>query len=356
VKALQSAVLNEIGYLAVRGVSGAVGAMDPGAAVRTARRVGRAYALSPINRKRFDRAVSQIGFGFPEWEAERVRDCAIASFENLACLGADMALIPRLLTADGWTHYVSTRNISPTVRTLIESKPSVLITCHCGNFEVLGYTVALLGFPMHALYRPFDSVSLDNYMRRTRSARGMTLVDKFGAVHRLPGLVEAGAPIGFVADQNGGDRGVQTPFFGRLASTYKSIGLLAMQFDANIVCGYARRTGGVGRAGFGYEMTVNDVFGPNEWSTHPDPLFYLTARYRWAIERIVRESPGQYFWMHRIWRSRPRHERLGRPFPESLREKIRLLPWMTDEVLDQVVEQSGIDAATLKRTGQSRLN
>ena len=71
---------------------------------------------------------------------------------------------------------------------------------------------------------------------------------------------------------------------------------------------------------------------------------------------MVRQSPGQYFWMHRIWRSRPRHERLDRPFPDSLKEKIRLLPWMTDDVLSQVVQQSALDAATLKKTGQTRLN
>lgn len=349
-------VVNEASYLAVRGVSGIVGALEPATAVRIARKLGRAFALSPFNRTRMERARSQIAYSFPDWESDRVHECAISSFENLISLGADMALIPRLLTADGWTRYVSTAQMSTTVRTLIESKPCLLITCHCGNFEVLGYTVALLGFPVHSLYRPFDSASLDSYMRRTRSARGMTLVDKFGAVQKLPSLVEAGAPIGFVADQNGGDRGVQVPFFGRLASTYKSIGLLAMQFDASIICGYARRTSGPGNEGFSYEMSVADVFGPDEWNTHPDPLFYLTARYRWAIERMVRQSPGQYFWMHRIWRSRPRHERLDRPFPENLKEKIRLLPWTTDEVLSQVVHQSAIDAATLKRTGQTRLN
>ena len=350
------AIVNEAGYLAVRGMSGTIGALEPVTAVRTAQKVGRAYALSPINRKRLDRAETQIAYSFPDWEPERARHCAIASFENLACLGADMALIPRLLTADGWTRYVSTSGVSETVRTLIQGGPCVLITGHCGNFEVLGYTVALLGFPMHALYRPFDSKSLDEYMRRTRSARGMTLVDKFGAVQKLPGLVESGAPIGFVADQNGGDRGVCVPFFGRLASTYKSIGLLAMQFNANIVCGFAKRTSGPGHEGFGYEMAVHDVFGPKEWSTHPDPLFYLTARYRWAIEKMVRDAPEQYFWMHRIWRSRPRHERLARPFPDNLKEKISLLPWMTEEGVDGVIEQSKIDAATLKRTGQTKLN
>src|SRR5438093_153975 len=74
--------------------------------------------------------------------------------------------------------------------------------------------------------------------------RGMTLVDKFGALRQLPRLVQGGAPVAFVADQNAGDRALFVPFFNRLASTYKSIGLLALQFDATIVCGFARRLPG----------------------------------------------------------------------------------------------------------------
>ena len=43
----------------------------------------------------------------------------------------------------------------------------------------------------------------------------------FGAIRELPALVAAGAPIGVVADQNGGDRGVFVPFFGLLSRAAK---------------------------------------------------------------------------------------------------------------------------------------
>jgi hypothetical protein len=99
-----------------------------------------------------------------------------------------------------------------------------------------------------------------------------------------------------------------------------------------------------------------DAFGPEDWSTHPDPLFYLTSRYRRAIEAMVRRAPEQYLWMHRIWRSRPRHERLGKPFPAALEEKIRLLPWVRDEDLGAIKAHSERDAATLAATGADRLS
>jgi len=125
-----------------------------------------------------------------------------------------------------------------------------------------------------------------------------------------------------------------------------------------VVCGFAKREvrAGGDPDSLGYRIELNDNYGPEDWSTHPDPLFYLTARYRYAIEQMVRMAPEQYLWMHRIWRSRPRHERLAKPFPGSMLEKLRLLPWMNDEAIERLKDHSVRDARTLAATGQTRLS
>ena len=53
----------------------------------------------------------------------------------------------------------------------------------------------------------------------------------------------------------------------------------------------------------------------------------------------IREAPEQYLWVHRRWKSRPPHERLGRPMPDRLREKLRQLPWMTDEEMERLEQR-----------------
>jgi len=198
-------------------------------------------------------------------------------------------------------------------------------------------------------------------------------VDKFGAAERLPELIDAGEPVGFVADQNAGDRGLFVPFLGRLTRTYKTIGLLAMRARATVVCGWARRivqgevdqpvrrgfSAGVGSAeidrGFRYRIEIPDVIHPEDYERQPDPLFYLTARYRRAIETMVRTAPDQYLWMHRIWKSRPRHERAHKPFPRSLRERLAALPWLDGAGVDALVERSDRDRALLAELGVDRL-
>ena len=56
-----------------------------------------------------------------------------------------------------------------------------------------------------------------------------------------------------------------------------------------------------------------------------------------------------------MWKSRPRHERLNRPFPDTLRRKLEALPWMTLDELERIVERSEQDRAFLAEHDMTRL-
>jgi KDO2-lipid IV(A) lauroyltransferase len=89
-----------------------------------------------------------------------------------------------------------------------------------------------------------------------------------------------------------------------------------------------------------YEFVVGDVIEPEDWKAHEDPLYYLTARYTRGIERLVAEYPEQYLWIHRRWKSRPRHVRAGKPMPATLERQLRSLPWLQDGEADTLIETS----------------
>ena len=127
--------------------------------------------------------------------------------------------MPRLITEEGFIRHLIFTDIAPGLHKLLSEKPVILITGHVGNWELIGYGIAMLGFPVHAVYRPLDLKPLDDWVYRSRQRRGLTLVNKFGAVQALPPILKAGHPVGLVADQSGGDRGLFVPFFGRLAHT-----------------------------------------------------------------------------------------------------------------------------------------
>ncbi len=360
---------NPLVYGAIRAGAAGLNTIGVEPAMRFTRGIAPLFAKFFVSRARFQRAVDNLSWCFPSWDPQTVREHALESYKHMACLASEIALAPRLLSEDGYALHVEVGDLGPGLEALRHGKPCIVITGHAGNWELLGYTLAALGFPMHALFRPLDLPALNDWLFRTRSRRGITLVDKFGAAERLPAILERGLPVGFIADQNAGDRGLFVPFFNRLSSAYKTIGLLAMRYGAPVVCGHAMRLSGIdadARGGpgsdaarasrnaglFRYRIDVVDVVRPEDWADQPDPLFYITARYRRAIETMVRRAPEQYLWMHRYWKSRPRHEREGRPFPAQLREKIAALPWVDEEDVQTIVDRSARDAREIAATAR----
>ncbi len=293
--------------------------------------------------RRRDRTAGNIRRSLPHLNNDEVQELTRLSMRHLLQLFiVEVQMTPRLITPTTWQNHVTFGHLGRAIEILSSPKPSIFITGHCGNFELLGFTLATAGFPLTALARPLDLPRINDYVMGIREHRGMSIMTKFGAMEQLPKLLEDGKRIAFIADQNAGDKGMFVPFFGRLASAYKSIGLLAMRFNTPIICGLARR---VMPNQFHYQINVEHIIEPEDWANQPDPLYYITARYTKAIEDMVRRAPDQYFWIHRRWKSRPRHERLGKAFPKSLREKLSQLPWLDDAQVQHIITASDEESA-----------
>ena len=315
-------------YAALRLASGLLEPYPPDRNLVTAARI--ADLAARISPRRTARARANIARSFPGMPAAEVERVAAESMRHMFGLFlVDAMVMPRVVREWSWPRVARFDRFAEAMRLLSAREPCIFLTGHVGNWEILGYLLALLGFRMTALARPLDNPLLSDWLFRARESSGLRVITKWGATDEVQRVIESGGKVGFIADQNAGDDGLFVPFFGRLASSYKSIGLLAIRYRIPVVAGYAARLDGR----FRYEIRVTDVIRPDDWESQPDPLFYLTARYARALETMVREEPGQYLWIHRRWKSRPRHEREGKPMPDRLRAKLESLPWMTPELL-----------------------
>lgn len=321
-------------YLAIRMAEMALCIWPQRSNMRFGAQIGRLYNLLDTKNRR--RILYNLGFAMPELSDAQRMTLSTEVTENLVRLFMEILHSPRTLHPDSWGDLaiVKAPTIAPAVDLLNSGKPVIMLTGHFGNWEIMGTMMALMGFDLDAIARPFDNPLVYDWMVGIREKRGLRLITKWDATDRMVEVLDGGGALAFIADQNAGDRGIFVPFFGKLASSYKSIGLLAIQKNVPIVCGYARRL----NDSMGFEIGATDTIYPEDWQSQEDPLYYVTARYMRAIESMVRLAPGQYFWMHRRWKSRPRHERLGKPIPTGLHKSLESLPWMTDDLLDQVMQ------------------
>jgi len=299
----RSKAADYLAYLGARVLAMLMHVFRPETNYVTARLLGD--AMYRFDRRHRRRAEEHLRLSFPDWPTPKRRAVARASIRNMVYLAVEFLFTSRLITPGRWREHISLVNQKENLRLLLKNETGmVFLTGHFGNWEVVGYTMAALGFPNTAIARRIDNPYLDAFVIGQRELRGMTILDKRGATEVAPDLLDAKGAVSFIADQDAGKKGLFVDFFGREASTYKAIGLLAMQHNAPVVIGFGRRHG----EKYHFEIGVQRIIHPSEWADKDDPLRYITQEYTRALEEVIRTAPEQYLWVHRRWKHRPKGE------------------------------------------------
>ncbi len=251
-----------------------------------------------------ERALDNLRASYPEKSEQWIWQTGQRSFEHIAMLAVDMLFTPRLVKRYNWRNYSSYKNVERVKWLMQEGRGLLMVAAHYSNFEIMGYLLGLFGFNIYSIARPLDNKLISNYLYRVRQRAGQKIIDKKGASRVMGKTATSGATLCFIADQDAGKKGIFVDFFGRKASTYKSIGLTAITNNIPIGVGYSRRVDNH----FFFEIGVNRIIFPEEWADKDDPLEWVTAEYTRAIENFVREDPSQYWWLHRRWKHRPKEE------------------------------------------------
>ncbi len=197
-------------------------------------------------------------------------------------------------------------------------RPVMLVSGHFGNWEVANTAFGLFGYPMGVVARDLDNPYLHAWFKHFREHTGHRLFSKEGASQQMqPQLAQRGH-VALLCDQDAGPRGLFVDFFGKPASTFKSIALLALEHRALICVGGAirlpdnsRRDDAISPGWSKFQLVCEEIIDP-ETIDSPDPVGEITRRYTAALERLIRRAPEQYFWVHRRWKSVPQQRRAAR--------------------------------------------
>jgi len=289
-------------YIALRGLVAFLYLFSAERNLKTAAFLGR-LLWKHYHRGR-SRALDNLRASYPGKDENWYIETARRSFEHIAMLAVDVLYTPKLVRKDNWRQYSFFTTAEHAKWLMKEGKGMLMVTGHYANFEIMGYMLGLFGFNVYSIARPLDNPFISKYLYGVREKAGQKIIDKKGATDLMDSLLKSGATICFIADQDAGRKGIFVDFFGRKASTYKSIALLAMQYNVPIGVGYSRRVDNK----FYFEIGVNRIITPDEWKDKDDPLLWLTQEYTSAIEKFVRQDPTQYWWLHRRWKHRPKEE------------------------------------------------
>ena len=288
-------------YLVIRGI----------VAVAQMMTVEQSYEFARVLARilyRFDSRHRKIGLenlkhAFGDQYDDAHRDRIIRGvYDHFCMLLMEILHIPRKLDPTTWRDRITLVGQKHVLERLLDGGPLIMLTGHFGNWEMAGYLFGVFGFPPNSVARSLDNPYLDDFLRSFRERTGQKMIPKNGGYDQMLDVLRNGGILSFLADQDAGQRGIYVDFFGRPASTHKAIALLAIEHNAPVVVGYARRIG----PGFRYEVGCDAIIEPSEWADSPDAVRLLTQRYTSALEAYIRKNPEQYLWLHRRWKHQPK--------------------------------------------------
>ncbi len=186
-------------------------------------------------------------------------------------------------------------------KAMASGKGVILAAPHLGAWEVAGLYCSRCG-PMTTLYRPPRIQGLDSLMRNARERAGATLArTDAGGVRALYKALGRGELVAILPDQEPErTSGVFAPFFGIQANTMTLISRLAAKSGATVFMVYAERL----PKGKGYHLHIQKT---DSALAEGDEIQKAT-RLNQAVEQCVLQSPAQYQWAYKRFKTRPEGE------------------------------------------------
>ncbi len=222
-------------------------------------------------------------------------------YRHFCIMLIEIVLIPRKLHLHNHKNHIFMTNPKPMVEGLLSERPLLVVTGHFGNWELAGYALGLCGFKTYAIARVLDNPFLEKWLKKFRQKTGQTILAKKGDFDRINQVLASGGTLATLGDQDAGKRGLFVDFFNRPASTHKAIALMTLQYQVPICVSVARKFA----EPLKYEVAFEDLIFPEEFAGRPDALEAITKRYTEALERLIRQAPQQYFWVHNRWKHQP---------------------------------------------------
>ena len=217
------------------------------------------------------------------------------TFRHFATLGANgicsfkFAALPQ----DAILRVAPFENSEVVRRNIVGGRGVVLAISHLGSWEL--YAQAAFQRPetrFGTIYQALRNPYLDELINRDRR-KGVETFDRKKGFQAAIALLRKPGSTAVLVDQSAGHGGVWMPFFNRLCSTSPLAAALAIRTNSAVVPS-AIFTSGFARWRIVY---YDEIPYP---SRDPEKL---TSDINAVLERQIRQSPADWFWVHNRWKT-----------------------------------------------------
>jgi len=231
---------------------------------------------------------------------KRIKRISLEVFENI---GKNIADVFRLRKFD-WEkikQIVETEGLEDLDRAYNKGRGLIGLSGHIGNFELLATYLSLRGYKFSVVGREIYDPRLNQLLIENRERMGFENINSADDVRKIIFSLRQGRGVGILADQDSKRvKGVYVDFFGRKAKTPVGPALLHLKYGFPMIPLAILRSGR-----YDYRIIVKKPIFFTPTGEKERDLVRITQLYTSELEKIIRENPSQWVWMHKRWRSQP---------------------------------------------------
>jgi KDO2-lipid IV(A) lauroyltransferase len=223
------------------------------------------------------------------------------AFSNLGRLLVEFSHFPRLnrknisdlVTFEGFEHYEEA---------LRRGKGVLFITGHFGAWELSCFAHSLYAGPMKFVVREIDNARVESLIEGYRGLSGNQPIEKRHASRDILKALRNNETVGILVDQNTTrDEGIFVDFFGIPAATTTAVATLALRTGAAVIPGFLIWDSDSRRHRLRFEAPVPMI----ETGDTAHDVLENTQTFNRILEKVIRQYPDQWLWIHRRWKTRP---------------------------------------------------
>jgi KDO2-lipid IV(A) lauroyltransferase len=223
---------------------------------------------------------------------DNMRASWLTTLEVLRLSSHDRDWVRRSATFFGWEHVDAA---------LGAGRGVLLLGGHFGNNELQNAVMAVASDGRYHSYTGGQrNRRVERILLRLRTHAGVQPVPRSSdATRRMIRILKENGLMGICADQNARRTPLFAPFFGKLAAVPEGMATLAVKSGCAVLFSWIERVGP-----FRHHIFIRPLEWTRTGSLHGD-RDSLVRSYLAALERVVRERPADYFWIHKRYRTRP---------------------------------------------------
>jgi len=247
-------------------------------------------AIGPLTRKHH---IAQTGMriAFPEKSDSKIKQLLKQQWDNTGRTFAEFPITHRVKA------FESERVIIQGLDIFKANAPAIIVTGHFANWEIMATVLTQSGLPVRITYRKINNPFIDARVRRQREKYGTKFLIQKSTHKGGRELLEAlknDESVALLNDQKF-NTGISVSFFGQEAMTAQGATRLALKTGRPLLPMAVTRDKST------FTVTFYDPIELDNTGHRDADVLSGVKQVTQFIESRIRETPAQWFWVHRRW-------------------------------------------------------